>query len=75
MSGPPPELPHPAFHILRGMPDVEEVAAVTAVLAALAEPPRPTPRPCTPVWADPGRHLGVLRPSRPDAWRGSGLPV
>ncbi|TNC20675.1 acyl-CoA carboxylase subunit epsilon [Amycolatopsis alkalitolerans] len=65
----------PLLRIVRGTPDDEELAALTAVIAAVAaapdEPSRDEPRSR---WAD--RAALLRRPPRPGegAWRASGFP-
>ena len=57
----------PALRVVRGHPDADEVAAVTAVIAAVVATSRPRARPVR-VWAAPGRSIPApLRPG-PGAW-------
>ena len=62
------------IHIVRGEPSDEEIAALVAVLAALANTAaaeRPAPRSA---WADPGHRLRTPLHPGPGAWRNSALP-
>jgi len=64
----------PLLRVVRGNPDDAELAALTAVVAALAGAPgpdSPTPRSA---WADRASSLRRPLPHGPGAWRASGLP-
>ncbi len=70
----------PLLRVVRGEPDDEELAALTAVVAATASQPEPsmsqpsTSQPSRSAWADPAHRLRApLRPG-PGAWRASALP-
>ena len=65
----------PFLRIVRGNPDDEEVAALTAVIAALASAPAEpaTPR-RTSAWADRARLLRMPPYPGDGAWRASALP-
>ncbi len=64
----------PLLRVVRGDPSDEEVAALTAVLAAAASQPEPEPTAPRSAWGDPAHRLRVpLRPG-PGAWRASALP-
>jgi hypothetical protein len=68
----------PLLRVVRGTPDDLELAALTAVVAALASGGAPEPAPATPeAWGRPDslvRGRFVDRPG-PGAWLRSGLPV
>jgi len=63
------------LRIVRDTPSDEELAALTAVLAAAASPdPADTPPTRDSTWAAPAARLRTsLRPG-PGAWRASALP-
>jgi hypothetical protein len=64
----------PFLRIVRGEPDDEELAALTAVVAGLAaDPPgsKATPRSR---WADRSTLVRQPPPFGPGAWQASGLP-
>ncbi|MDQ3989441.1 MAG: acyl-CoA carboxylase subunit epsilon [Actinomycetota bacterium] len=69
------EQPRPLLCVVRGTPSDEELAALTAVLAAAASHgPADTPPPRGSAWAAPAARLRTsLRPG-PSAWRASALP-
>jgi hypothetical protein len=72
---PTPEERRALFRVVRGEPTDAEIAALTAVLAAVAaaEPPRPAPV-IRNRWADPAaRFRAPLHPG-PDAWKTSTWP-
>ncbi|MFC6089471.1 acyl-CoA carboxylase subunit epsilon [Saccharothrix lopnurensis] len=65
----------PHLRVVRGNPDDEELAALTAVVAALAS--RPAPQAAAPrrsAWADRSRLVRRPLHAGPGAWRASGLP-
>jgi hypothetical protein len=70
------ELPaRPLLRVVRGVPDDEELAALTAVVASLsAVDARPEPTAARSAWADRGRQLRQGLAHGPGAWRASGLP-
>jgi acyl-CoA carboxylase epsilon subunit len=66
----------PLLRVVRGAPDDDELAALTAVVAGLAvsaagRSTRPVARSR---WADRAAMLRQPLPSGPGAWRASGLP-
>lgn len=65
----------PLLKIVRGTPDDDELAALTAVVAGLtsvaAPPARPAPRSR---WADRADLVRQPLPAGPNAWWASGLP-
>lgn len=65
----------PLLRVVRGTPDDAELAALTAVVAALAagDSPEPAPRPRS-RWADRAALVRAPLPVGPGAWRASGLP-
>lgn len=64
----------PLLRVVRGEPSDEELAALTAVIAAAASQPAPEPPAPRSAWADPAHRLRTpLRPG-PGAWRASALP-
>lgn len=65
----------PLLRVVRGTPDDAELAALTAVVAALAagDRPEPAPRPRS-RWADRAALVRAPLPVGPGAWRASGLP-
>lgn len=70
-----PVQPAPLLRVVRGNPDDVELAALTAVVAAVAasgaEESKPRPRS---LWGDPASRLHApLHPGR-GAWRASALP-
>jgi hypothetical protein len=68
------EADRPLLRVVRGTPDDVELAALTAVVAALASRTEETPAPRTSLWADrAGRQRGMLRPG-PGAWRAAFQP-
>ena len=73
MSQPPPVEPaRPALRIVRGDPSAEELAALTAVVAAAAQAGgEPESAPVRGRWSDPAHSL--RRPLHPGVggWRGS----
>lgn len=69
----------PLFRVVAGHPAEEEVAAVTAVLAAklaagTAAPPASQHRPAASAWSDRARQLRLPLSPGPDAWRRSAWP-
>jgi hypothetical protein len=65
----------PLLRVVRGAPDDDELAALTAVVAGLAsETPRPSRAAPRSRWADRTALVRQPLPSGPDAWRASGLP-
>ncbi len=71
-----PEPTRPLLRIVRGTPDDEELAALTAVVASVAaagDAPAPT-RARTSHWADRAALVRQPLPKGPNAWRASGLP-
>lgn len=65
----------PHLRVVRGNPDDEELAAVTAVVTALAAArPEPEDRPSRSTWADRSRLVRRPLQHGPGAWRASGLP-
>ncbi|MEV2237043.1 acyl-CoA carboxylase subunit epsilon [Micromonospora sp. NPDC049891] len=64
----------PLFRIVRGVPTVEELAALVGAIAVRSRPAvRPTPAPAS-VWARSGRPVGAALTPGVAAWRSSGLP-
>jgi hypothetical protein len=65
----------PLLRVVRGAPDDAELAALTAVVAALSSAP-PEERAAAPrsAWGDPGRRMRALPQPGPGAWPASGLP-
>jgi acyl-CoA carboxylase epsilon subunit len=65
----------PLLQVVRGTPDDDELAALTAVVAGLVSTAprstRPAPRSR---WADRSALVRQPLPSGPGAWRASGLP-
>ncbi|HEU0086553.1 MAG TPA: acyl-CoA carboxylase epsilon subunit [Pseudonocardiaceae bacterium] len=62
------------LRVVRGdLPDAE-LAALTAVLAALAGTRAPRPAPARSAWADPAYRLRAALPPGAGAWRASALP-
>ena len=62
----------PALRVVRGFPDADEVAAVTAVIAAVATKDRATPpRPAMRVWAAPARLIRQPLRAGKGAWASS----
>lgn len=64
----------PLLRIVRGTPDDEELAALTAVVAALPGPPPKEEEPQRSAWSDPATRLRVPLHHGPGAWRASGFP-
>ncbi|GAA1355456.1 acyl-CoA carboxylase epsilon subunit [Saccharothrix algeriensis] len=65
----------PFLEVVRGAPDDVELAALTAVVAALAAAGAPAgQRPRRSAWADRARPAPAGLPHGPDAWRWSALP-
>ncbi|MEV8437186.1 acyl-CoA carboxylase subunit epsilon [Actinosynnema sp. NPDC051121] len=65
----------PHLRVVRGNPDDVELAAVTAVVAALASAGGPTPdAPRRSAWSDKSRQVRRPLPHGPGAWRASALP-
>lgn len=63
------------LRIVRGTPSDEELAALTAVLAAAAfHGPADTPPPQGSAWAAPAARLRTSLHPGPSAWRASALP-
>ena len=66
------EAPRPALRIVRGDASPEDVAVLTALLAAAGGDVEPEPPVLRGGWSDPARqHLRPLNPG-PGAWRSSG---
>ncbi|MEV4319325.1 acyl-CoA carboxylase subunit epsilon [Actinocrispum sp. NPDC049592] len=64
----------PLLRIVRGTPDDVELAALTAVIAALpGEAGTPAEKPKS-AWADPSRRMRTPLAHGPGAWRASGMP-
>ncbi len=64
----------PLLRIVRGTPDDVELAALTAVVAALPGPAeKPADKPKS-AWADPARRMRAPLAHGPGAWRASGMP-
>lgn len=64
----------PHLRIVRGDPSPEEIAALTAVLAAASGGDAPSEAGPTSVWAERSRSVRApVRPG-PDGWRASALP-
>jgi len=72
---PSPEERRALFRVVRGTPDDVEIAALTAVLAAVATAGRPEgpPRPAS-TWATPQARLRRPLTVGPHAWRTSTWP-
>ncbi|MBP2322796.1 hypothetical protein JOF56_003181 [Kibdelosporangium banguiense] len=64
----------PLLRVVRGTPDDIELAALTAVVAALPAPSVAAEEPPQSAWSDPARRMRVSLPSGPGAWRASGFP-
>lgn len=64
----------PLLRVVRGEPDDAELAALTAVVAAMASARRPAEAPATSRWADRRRALRGELPRGQGAWRASALP-
>ena len=69
-----PEERRALFRVVRGEPDDEEIAALTAVLAALAATPPDAPAPRPSRWSDRAAHLRRPLAVGPHAWRTSTWP-
>ncbi|MFC5992794.1 acyl-CoA carboxylase subunit epsilon [Pseudonocardia hispaniensis] len=69
-----PEERRALFRIVRGEPSDEEVAALTAVLAAAAAAPRVIPARKRDLWSDPARRLRTPLHPGPGAWQAAALP-
>jgi acyl-CoA carboxylase epsilon subunit len=68
-------LTRPLLRIVRGEPDPEELAALTAVVAGLACAPRPASAPAPDsAWADRAALVRRPLPHGPGAWRRSAFP-
>ena len=64
----------PFLRIVRGTPDDEELAALTAVVAAIAaQRPAPSTEAPRSHWADRAALVRRPLPHGPGAWRASGL--
>lgn len=63
----------PLLRIVRGSPDVTELAALTAVVVSLSATIRPA-RGTPSTWASPRRALAGRAFGRPGGWRASALP-
>jgi hypothetical protein len=69
MSAPDEQPGRPALRIVRGTPTAEELAAVTAVVAAAGSGEAPAPElPRRGRWADPAWQHTVTRHPGPGAW-------
>ena len=68
------EVSRPALRVVKGEPTPEELAAVTALMAAAGgDEPAPAPRVRRGGWNDPaGMHRRPLLPG-PNGWRASAL--
>ncbi|MQA14007.1 MAG: acyl-CoA carboxylase subunit epsilon [Pseudonocardiaceae bacterium] len=64
----------PLLRVVRGDPSDDELAALTAVLAATASQPAPEPPRPRSAWGDPARRLRTPLHPGPGAWRASALP-
>lgn len=66
----------PLLRVVRGTPDDDELAALTAVVASVAARPTAVSRrePVRSRWADRAALVRQPLPSGPGAWRASGLP-
>jgi hypothetical protein len=74
-TGPPDAAP--ALFLVKGEATLEEVAALTAVLQAVAAAAAPVQEPGPPVrseWAAPHRQVRATYPHGPRGWRSSALP-
>jgi len=71
-----PEQRRALFRVVRGGPTDEEIAALTAVLAAAASTPRTPEAPTRPrsAWNDPVARLRPTLTPGPGAWRTSTWP-
>lgn len=64
-----PEERRAAFHVVRGEPSDEELAALTVVLAAVAAPPPARKAPPVPDrWSDPAARFRTPLHPGPGAW-------
>lgn len=65
----------PLLRVVRGTPDDDELAALTAVVASVAVRPEVSrPEPVRSRWADRAALVRQPLQSGPGAWRASGLP-
>jgi hypothetical protein len=66
----------PLLRVVRGEPTAEELAALTVVVAALAQRPAPRRRP-VPVgaWGSPAHAHRRALPTGPGGWQASGRPA
>lgn len=66
----------PLLRVVRGTPDDDELAALTAVVAGMSGRAQRTPAaaPQRSRWADRSALVRRPLPFGPDAWRASGLP-
>ncbi|TCO65617.1 acyl-CoA carboxylase subunit epsilon [Actinocrispum wychmicini] len=65
----------PLLRVVRGTPDDVELAALTAVVAALPPPAADDgAEPRRSAWSDPSARLRTQLPHGPGAWRSSGFP-
>lgn len=65
----------PTLRVVRGAPSDEEIAALTAVLAAAgSSPAAETPPGPRSWWSDPAVRLRVSPRPGPGSWRASALP-
>lgn len=70
-----PEERRALFRVVRGTPADDELAALTAVIAAAASGDAPAPPPSAPdLWSHPAAQLRAPLVAGPGAWRASGLP-
>jgi hypothetical protein len=71
-----PEERRAAFHVVRGEPSDEELAALTVVLAAVAAPAPAAPEapPVRSRWSDPAARFRTPLHPGPGAWRTSTWP-
>ena len=75
MSGAPvsEKQPRPLLRVVRGTPSDEELAALTAVLAAASRVADAAPTRPRSAWGDPASQLRVPLHPGPGAWRTSAL--
>ncbi|MBE7189629.1 acyl-CoA carboxylase subunit epsilon [Jatrophihabitans endophyticus] len=71
MSGP-SEAERPALRIVRGEPDAEELAALTALLSVASGGEDEPVRTLRGGWRDPARGFARMPLAGPGAWRSSG---
>jgi hypothetical protein len=66
--------PRPLLRVVRGTPSDEELAALTAVLAAFPHGAADTRSPRGSTWAAPAARLRTPLHPGPGAWKASALP-